>query len=152
MSWWDSGAEVLGDGPADQIKAAWRRVLGGREARGQGLPSLAELLSAYAASLAGADLDPPCQRLVLHREGSEALVYAGRDGGPEDLRDAFAGVLPAIVEDYRVTLGRAPTPNELAKTLQFVVSPSPEGYLADGAGALCWKTSRLRAEPVASPA
>jgi hypothetical protein len=151
MSWWDSGAEVLGDGPADQFTAAWRRVLGGRGSRGQGLPMLDELLAAFAASLAGADLEPPCARLVLQRDGVEPLVFECRVGGPEDLQEAFAGVLPAIVQDYRSTLGRAPTPNELAKTMQFVVSQSPEDYLADGAGALSWKTSRLRGEPPADP-
>ena len=30
MSWWDDGPDVLGDGPADLLRAAWRRILAQR--------------------------------------------------------------------------------------------------------------------------
>ena len=147
MSWWDSGPDVLGDVPADQLKSAWRRILSEREESGAGNPALDEALRAYAHALLEAGLNPPLQQLVLKREGQSDRVFSGNEDAPKDLVDAFAEALPAIVQAYQRTLQRAPTPVEAAKTFEFIVSAHPETYLSEPVDKAFWQDARLRALP-----
>jgi hypothetical protein len=150
MSWWDDCDEVLGDGPADTLKAAWRRVLASRRDAGTSNPNLREMLAAYAASLRGARTDPPFERLVLKRAGDADIVATGTEAAPADLRSEFDRALVAIDKDYRDTLERPPTPMELAKTQEFIVGASPPTYLADSTGEREWRDWQLLAEPSAA--
>ena len=152
MSWWDDGAEVLGDLPADKLTAAWRRVLLPRRDAGAGLPALPEVLAAFAASLRTADVAPPFEQLVLHRDPGPSLAFKGDEDAPGDLRAAFDQAVAAVARDYRSAFDRAPTPMELAKALEFVVRPAPEEYFSDPAETLDRGSWWLRAEPVVATA
>lgn len=152
MSWWDDETEVLGDSPANKLTAAWRRVLMPRKAAGSGPPGVHEALAAYAASLRGAALEPPLQRLVLQQQGGPAVAFTGQDPAPADLRASFDEAATGIARDYREAFDRAPTPMEMAKALDFVVRPTPDDFFHDAATALGQRWS-LRAEPAtAAPA
>jgi hypothetical protein len=74
-------------------------------------------------------------------------VFEGGEDAPSDLCATFDQAVAAIVTDYRSALERAPTPMELAKTLDFVVRPVPAQYFRDAAEALGGDSWRLRAEP-----
>jgi hypothetical protein len=152
MSWWDDGPDVLGDGPANQITAAWRRVLLPRDAAGLGSPTLHEALAAYAASLRAAAGLAPFGRLVLQRSSGPALSYTGHEPAPPDLRATFDRAIQEITRDYRNAFDRVPSPMELVKMLAFVVRPVPAEFFSDAAQALSGEWS-LRAEPAGdSPA
>lgn len=149
MAWWDEGNHVLGDEPANAITAAWRRVLVPRGAAGLGPPTLADTLAAYAAGVRAADVVPPLGRFVLHRDPEPPLRFSGHEDAPPDLRAAFAEAATAVARAYRGSFDRAPTPMELALTLDFVVRPAPEDFFRDAA-TLAGRRWRLSAE--AAPA
>lgn len=152
MSWWDDETEVLGDSPANKLTAAWRRVLMPRKAAGTAPPRVHEALAAYAASLRGADLAPPLERLVLQQQGGPSTAFTGQDAALPDLRASFDQAVAGITRDYREAFNRAPTPMEMAKALDFVVRPTPDDFFGDATAALGTRWS-LRAEPAtAAPA
>ncbi|MFO0758906.1 MAG: hypothetical protein U0359_20605 [Byssovorax sp.] len=152
MSWWDDGTEILGDGPANQITAAWRRVFLPRGASGLPNPTVREALAAWAASLRSAPVAPAFARLLLQRDGAPELVFTGLDDAPADLRASFDQAMIDITAEYRQAFARPPTPMELTKTLSFVVRPNAADFFLDAAEILGRGSLRLRAEPVPGPA
>ena len=130
MSWWDDGDDVLGDSPADKLKAAWRTLLARRSERGLGPPTTDEALASFAAALRAAPLDPPFTRMVLWRGRERVRDFDGATGNPE-LAQVFIAAMGPIVEDYRRQAERPPRPSELVKTLDFILAPRPASYLAD---------------------
>jgi hypothetical protein len=143
MSWWDDGDDVLGDRPADKLKAAWRTVLARRAERDEGPPTTDVALASFAAALRAAGLDPPFTRLVLWR-GRERLRDFDGSGADPELERAFAAAFTPIAADYQRQVERGPRPSELIKTLDFILTPEPANYLADAAPD-DWETLRLRA-------
>ena len=144
MSWWDDGADVLGDGPADTLKAAWRTLLARREEQGLERPPTAEALESFAAALRGAPVEPAFQRLVLRRGRVRGSEFAGTNGTP-DLTESFTQAISKMASEYREAHRRPPRPSEMAKTLEFILTPSPDTYLSDGRSE-DWARLQLRAE------
>jgi hypothetical protein len=143
MSWWDDGDDILGDGPADAITAAWRTVLARREQDGQPPPATAEALESFAAALRRTQLAPPFGSMVLWRDRDRVSEFSG-SGGVDELTAAFAEAMQKIARDYQRRFERPPRPSEIIKTLDFVLRPSPETYLSDGRRDE-WQHLRLRA-------
>lgn len=143
MSWWDNGDDVLGDGPADKLTACWRTLLARRAAPGLGPPSTEEALESFAAALRAAPLDPPFAKMVMWRDRDRVREFDGSRGLPE-LTEAFAAAMEPIARDYQRQTDRRPRPSEVVKTLNFLLRPEPETYLADATEEE-WKTLRLRA-------
>jgi hypothetical protein len=160
MSWWDSGREILGDGPADQITAAFRRVLVPRARELHAPPTVADLLAAFAACMRHAPvapgepalLAPALRRLVLRRAPAPALIFPGTDPAPADLLVSFEQALREIARQYQSAFARPPTPMELAKTLAFVVRPDPADLLADADAVLGKARFDVHADPEPVPA
>ena len=144
MSWWDDGDDVLGDGPADALKATWRTLLARREQQGNARPSTADTLESFAAALRRASVSPSFERVILWRGGERGPEFTGTSGNPE-LATAFSEAIARIVKDYQETHGRAPRPSELVKTLEFILTPTPDTYLSDGSSE-DWTRVRLRVE------
>lgn len=144
MSWWDDGDDVLGDGPADAIKSAWRTLLARRAQEGRPPPETAEALESFAAAIRRTDAAPPFSSLVVWRDQARLNEFTG-NGGNRELIDAFAEALKRISQDYQQRFERPPRPSELIKTLEFIVAPTPETYFAD-ANKAEWEHMRLRAE------
>lgn len=145
MSWWDSGEDVLGDSPADLLTGAWRTLHARRVERGAGLPTTEEALQSFVAAVKAANVsEPPLTRLVMWRGRDRGAEIDGSTPVPE-ITDAFASVLPAIARDYQRQVSRPPRPSELAKSLVFIVRPSPDSYFSD-APPEGWTGVRLQAE------
>jgi hypothetical protein len=145
MSWWDSGQDVLGDGPADLLTSGWRTLHARRTERGEGLPTTAEMLQSFVAAVRAANLtDPPLTRIVMWRARERLGEFDGSTP-VADITDAFTSVLESIARDYQRQVDRPPRPSELAKTLAFIVRPSPGSYVSD-APAEGWTGVRLQAE------
>jgi hypothetical protein len=145
MSWWDSGQDVLGDGPADLLTGGWRTMYTRRTERGEGLPTMKELLDSFVAAVRAANVtDPPLTRIVMWR-ARECLGAFEGSTPVADVQDAFASVLGAIARDYQRQVSRPPRPSELAKTLAFIVRPSPDSYVSDPPPE-GWTGVRLQAE------
>lgn len=143
MSWWDDGDDVLGDAPADKLRAAWRTLLARRAERGIDPPTTDDALESFAAALRAARVDPPFTRMVMWSGRDRLRDYDG-SAGVAELTDAFAGALEPIAQDYQRQVNRLPRPSELVKTLDFVLSADPRSYLVDATAAQ-WKTLRLGA-------
>ncbi len=133
MSWWDSPAGTGGDQPANALTAAWRRILIPRLEGGQALPTVAEVLTAYAASLRAADLAPRFERLTLTRAGGATRSFLGHEPHPPALRAAFDEAVAAMIGAYQGAFARPPTPMELADAFDFVLRPIPSALCADAA-------------------
>jgi hypothetical protein len=146
MSWWDDGPNVLGDGPADLLKAAWRRILARRAAAAERKPTLDETLRAFARALRAAPLDKGFRQLELHAVAQPPAFFDGNAPAPADLVDAFEGALQAVAEDYQRSLQRPPSPNEAVRTLQFVVGANPSVYLTDPIDPTFWDDAMIRVE------
>ena len=144
MSWWDDEADVLGDGPADTLKHAWRTLLARRERQGVARPSTAEALESFAAAMRAAPVSPSFRHIVLWRGGERGPDVAGNNGTRE-LTDAFTDAIRKMATDYQETHGRPPRPSELTKTLEFILTPAPDTYLSDGSTE-DWTRLQLRAE------
>jgi hypothetical protein len=144
MSWWDDGDDILGDAPADKLKAVWRTLLARRAEQGRDAPSTDETLESFAAALRRAELDGSFSALSLWRGSHKERDYAGA-GGTKELIDLLVPALAAIGQDYRRQADRPPRAVEMAKTLEFIVEPRLDAYLSD-ASELDWQTLRLRAE------
>lgn len=143
MSWWDDSNDVLGDGPADTLKAAWRTLLGRREQDGRPLPTSAEALGSFAAALRAAALQPPFESLTIWRDRDRVTNHDGT-GGVNELTQAFAEAIRLMAQDYQERFERPPSPSELIKTLEFILNPHPQDYLSD-ATKTDWEHLRLRA-------
>jgi hypothetical protein len=148
MSWWDDGSNVLGDGPADELKAAWRRILSERGNTGIPKPTLSEALYAYASALRSTPLQSPLKQLELHCDGQPTQIFTGLDDAPKDLIILFAEALKVIVQDYELSLQRPPSPNETAKTFEFIVSADPDIYISEPLSPATWRNFCLKAIPV----
>ncbi|QNH14599.1 hypothetical protein [Xanthomonas sp. SI] len=132
MSWWDDEDDILGDEPADRIKASLRTLLARRRDAGQPALSADELLEAFAAALQAARLRPAFTGLALLVGDAPPREYRGSSqAGPADARAAFAEAFPAIVEAYRKRFDRAPRPVEMVKTLDFLAGADPHTYFPD---------------------
>ena len=142
MSWWDDGDEILGDSPADQLREAWRGVLASRAERNQPQPGFAEALDAYASALLASELQPSFSRIVAWDGAEPMRTFDGRTAD-HALASAFRPALDSIEQKYRERFDRPPTPAELVKTLEFVLSFRPEDYLGD-ASTIDWSRLRLR--------
>lgn len=143
MSWWDDGDDVLGDGPADAITAAWRTLLARRAQDGRPRPSTSEALESFGAALRRTEVAPPFGTIVLWRDRERVGEFAG-SGGVDELTEAFAETMQKILQQYQQRFERPPRPSEIIKTLDFILRPSPETYLSD-ANRGEWKHMRLRA-------
>jgi len=150
MSWWDDGPDVLGDGPADNLKAAWRRILAERGHAGTAKPALSDALRSYATALRSASLKPALIQLELRRDGQPTQTFTGAEDAPQDLVAPFVEALQAIVQDYERTLERPPSPNEAAKTFEFIVSVEPSTYFSEPLGREFWHGLRIRALPASA--
>lgn len=142
MSWWDDGDDVLGDGPADMLKEAWRGVLTSRAERNQPQPGFEEALNAYASALQATDLRPSFSRIVAWKGAEPMKEFDGRAADAE-LASAFRPALDLIGQKYLQRFDRPPTPSELVKTLEFILMYRPEDYLRD-ASTIDWSDVRLR--------
>lgn len=147
MSWWDDGPDVLGDGPADLLRAAWRRILAQRGERALPKPSLDEALRAYASAMRSAPLRPALRQLELRRKGSTPQVFIGDGFAAADLVAPMTQALQAMGKGYLQALERPLTPNEAAKTFEFVVSADPGAYLSEPIDDAFWGAVLLRALP-----
>ena len=140
MSWWDDGDDVLGDGPADRLTAAWRVVLGARARRKHAKPTLAEALEAFAFALRSADLKQVSRGIVLRKGDDEVAIFKGTPDAP-DLTKAFSDAFVRIAQEYQQRFDRAPRSSELVKTLEFVIGYETESFLSD---ASAWPMQDLR--------
>jgi hypothetical protein len=144
MSWWDDEEDVLGDGPADVLKGAWRTLLARREQLGLERPSTAEAMESFAASLRRGPVSPAFRRLVFWRGGQRGPEFSGTHSTPE-LTAAFTEAISKMANEYQEAHGRLPRPSEMTKTLEFILTPTPDTYLSDG-NAEDWTRLQLRAE------
>lgn len=144
MSWWDDGDDVLGDGPADALKGAWRTFLARRNQQKQPPPTQAEALEAFAAALHATPLEPSFHSMVLWRDRERIAEHLGTGNADGELTRLFAEAMGKIVQDYQSRFSRPPRPSEIIKTLDFILRPSPEVYFSDVARD-GWHHLRLRA-------
>lgn len=132
MSWWDSGDDVIGDGPADALTGALVSVARDRERRGQSKPTLEELLAAFAGALrkidGGARYD--FARLAARPESAAAITATG-ERPADDLLAALSDAFDRIIVEYQRRFNRPPRLNELLLTLSFVLGDEPGDYLSN---------------------
>lgn len=142
MSWWDEGSDVLGDGPADAIKAGWRAVLARRRQAGAQRPTLDETLQSFCGAMRA---QPGLGATVIDLlSGAERVRRFAGDAPVDDLRAGFAAALDAVMQDYQGHLKRTATAMELVKTLDFIIGGDPQLYCSD-LQAEAWRQLRLRA-------
>jgi hypothetical protein len=142
MSWWDEGNEVLGDGPVDAVKAAWRAVLARRAQAGQPRPTLEQTLDSFCGAMRALPGFGTAAIDVL--SGRERVQRAGGALPVDDLRAGFATALAAVMQDYQQHQRRTATAMELVKTLDFIIGGDPQLYCSD-LPANAWRQLRLRA-------
>jgi hypothetical protein len=143
MSWWSNGDDMLGDGPADRLREAWRVILGARKRARQRKPSMAQTLEAFAAAMRSSALESPARGITVRKGTQEAGVFEGASA-EADLSEPFAAAIAKISQEYQQRFNRPPRPSELVKAMEFILGYETKTYLSD-ASAWPMKDVHLRA-------
>jgi hypothetical protein len=122
MSWWKSGDDLLGDGPADLFDEGLEEFVSK-----QGKPDWRTLLDSLDAAL-----DLGRLRATFGGGAPEMKSDAANAAGP--LADALRGIIHQIVEHYRERREREPTPSELVSTARFCLRARPERFIGSPGG------------------
>jgi hypothetical protein len=138
MGWWESGEDILGDGPADTVGEILDEMAGQNEREKGRKPTLQELLDALATALSRR---PPAFLCDAPTSGTVALTAVLEESG-EMLQSQEEAGEPALVEPWRRALEeialeyeesemvRKPRLSEVLATFCFVMNGSPGRYLA----------------------
>jgi hypothetical protein len=142
MSWWDTDNDddVIGDQPADLNRQSLQQMVTTRAHRGEGKPTLAELLRAIgnAAATAGKELldNVPTElsEITAVLKSGETISSGPLEEDPKisDLVSILTENLHAIHDVYQERWERKPRLSEWLYAFAFVLLYQPEDFLSDG--------------------